>query len=385
MESWVAVMEQGWPYAVGLLAGAVVLALIVRASKKMDAPSEPALKTVPAAKVAVAPKAVDASADPASEAPVDAADPVDLATVSPVSLGERLKTGLSRTRGAFAGLGAVLQGDFTDELEEELEEILLTSDLGMQASTEVMARLRVRVERDGLKGDGIRDALKAVLLDIIAPCEAAFEPGPGTNVVMMVGINGAGKTTTLGKLAAQHKACGRSVTLAAGDTFRAAAVEQLKAWADRAGVPVIAQDTGADSASVIFDALASARAKDQDILLADTAGRLQNKDHLMDELSKVVRVLKKQDANAPHEVLLVLDAGTGQNAISQAELFTQAVGVTGIVLTKLDGTAKGGVAFAIALKFGLPIRYIGVGEGIEDLQAFSAQAFVDALFEPANA
>ncbi len=411
MESWVLLVEQGWPYAVGLVAGVLVVALIARASKKMDAPGDEATKPAsnkpakqssakpverraPAADpVQKTPAPVDPEPELAPDAPVSTTAPA--ATEAPVqavvqskpsvSLSERLKSGLSRTRGAFAGLGSVLQGEFTEELEEELEEILLTSDLGMQATTEVMDRLRARVKSEGLKGDGIRDGLKAVLLDIIAPCEAAFEPGEGTNVVMMVGINGAGKTTTLGKLAAQHKSQGRSVTLAAGDTFRAAAVEQLKAWAERADVPVIAQDTGADSASVIFDAFASARAKSQDILLADTAGRLQNKDHLMDELSKVVRVLKKQDESAPHEVLLVLDAGTGQNAISQAELFTQAVGVTGIVLTKLDGTAKGGVAFAIALKFGIPIRYIGVGEGIDDLQPFAAQAFVDALFEPASA
>jgi fused signal recognition particle receptor len=247
----------------------------------------------------------------------------------------------------------------------------------------VIENLRQAVKEKGLKGDQIHAELRAQLSAILAPCQGEWVPGQGTQVIMMVGVNGAGKTTTLGKLAAKHKAAGRSVMLAAGDTFRAAAVEQLKTWGERAQVPVVAQDTGADSASVIFDALSSARAKQTDILLADTAGRLQNKDHLMDELSKVVRVLKKQDEQAPHEVLLVLDAGTGQNALSQAELFTQAVGVTGLVLTKLDGTAKGGVAFAIADKMGLPIRYIGVGEGIADLQPFDADAFVAALFDDA--
>lgn len=323
---------------------------------------------------------------PEPEAELDAeapAVPLDPAP-SKLTLAERLKAGLSRTRGAFAGLGSLFEGEFTDELEEELEEVLLTSDLGMQTTTSVLERLRASVDSKKLTGDAIRDELKSILTDIITPCEAQWVPGEGTQVLMMVGINGAGKTTTLGKLAAQHKREGRRVVMAAGDTFRAAAVEQLRTWADRAGVPLIAQDTGADSASVIFDALASARAKEQDVLLADTAGRLQNKEHLMDELSKVVRVLKKQDETAPHEVLLVLDAGTGQNAISQAELFTKAVGVTGIVLTKLDGTAKGGVAFAIAQQFGIPIRYIGVGEGIDDLQPFQAKPFVDALFEPAQ-
>ena len=285
--------------------------------------------------------------------------------------------------GAFAGLGKLFEGEFTEELEEEIEETLLTSDLGMSVTQKVIENLRQAVKEKDLKGDQIHAELRAQLSAILAPCQGEWLPGEGTQVIMMVGVNGAGKTTTLGKLAAKHKAAGRSVMLAAGDTFRAAAVEQLKTWGERAQVPVVAQDTGADSASVIFDALSSARAKQTDILLADTAGRLQNKDHLMDELSKVVRVLKKQDEQAPHEVLLVLDAGTGQNALSQAELFTQAVGVTGLVLTKLDGTAKGGVAFAIADKMGLPIRYIGVGEGIADLQPFDADAFVAALFDDA--
>jgi len=197
----------------------------------------------------------------------------------------------------------------------------------------------------------------------------------------MVGVNGVGKTTTIGKLAQQFKRQGKSVMLAAGDTFRAAAVEQLQVWGQRNDIPVVAQHTGADSASVIFDAVEAAKARGVDVLIADTAGRLQNKAHLMDELKKVVRVMRKLDESAPHEVMLTLDAGTGQNAISQAKLFTEAVGVSGITLTKLDGTAKGGVIFAIADQFNIPIRYIGVGEGIDDLRPFVAEEFVSALFQ----
>ena len=358
------------PYAVGVLMGIGLVVWIAKRARQADqpTPSAPAVKREPAA-----------ASEPGQVA-TKAAEPVEDSQWR-----QRLSGGLTRTRGAFAGLGQLLQGEFTDELEEEIEDVLLSSDLGMAVTQKVIASLRAAVKDKGLKGDQIHAELRAQLSQILQPSQRQWTPGQGTQVVMMVGVNGAGKTTTLGKLAAKHKAAGRSVTIAAGDTFRAAAVEQLKAWGERAEVPVIAQDTGADSASVIFDALASARAKGVDILLADTAGRLQNKDHLMDELSKVVRVLKKQDPEAPHEVLLVLDAGTGQNALSQAELFTQAVGVTGLVLTKLDGTAKGGVAFAVAEQMGLPIRYIGVGEGIADLQPFDAEAFVAALFEQDNA
>ena len=200
----------------------------------------------------------------------------------------------------------------------------------------------------------------------------------------MVGVNGVGKTTTIGKLAKQFQAQGKSVMLAAGDTFRAAAVEQLQVWGERNDIPVIAQQTGSDSASVIYDAISSAKAKGVDVLIADTAGRLQNKSHLMEELKKVVRVMKKLDENAPHEVMLTLDAGTGQNALSQAQLFTEAVNLTGITLTKLDGTAKGGVIFAVADKFSIPIRYLGVGEGIDDLRPFNVDDFIDALFSKNN-
>ena len=359
------------PYLIGVLVGlGLVVWIAKRANSKDSSPQSPSTPAAPTA--TQSPATAEPDEQPTQE-PVPALDTSDWRT--------RLTGGLSRTRGAFASLGQLFQGEFTEELEEEIEEVLLTSDLGMSVTSKVLESLRQAVKEKGLKGEQIHNELREQLTQLLLPCQQSWQPGEGTQVIMMVGVNGAGKTTTLGKLAAQHKAAGRNVMLAAGDTFRAAAVEQLKTWGERANVPVISQDTGADSASVIFDALASARAKQVDVLLADTAGRLQNKDHLMDELSKVVRVLKKQDPDAPHEVLLVLDAGTGQNALSQAELFTKAVGVTGLVLTKLDGTAKGGVAFAIADQMGLPIRYIGVGEGIGDLQPFDAQAFVAALFD----
>lgn len=372
LQSWI----EFAPYLLGVLAGGGLVFWIGKRARQMDQPEPPKVKAEPTTQVPAGSPVATVQPEAIEEPQTAPAEPVEAANWR-----ERLAGGLSRTRGAFSGLGQLFQGEFTEELEEEIEEALLTSDLGMAVTQKVIERLRVAVKEKGLSGDQIHAELRVQLASILAPCQGEWAPGEGTQVVMMVGVNGAGKTTTLGKLAAKHKASGRSVMMAAGDTFRAAAVEQLKTWGERADVPVVAQDTGADSASVIFDALASARARGVDILLADTAGRLQNKDHLMDELSKVVRVLKKQDPEAPHEVLLVLDAGTGQNALSQAELFTKAVGVTGLVLTKLDGTAKGGVAFAIAEKMGLPIRYIGVGEGIADLQPFDADAFVDALFE----
>ena len=363
------------PYVIGILAGVGLVVWIARKAKVEQTPQAKA----PKAESKHTPQKISSETPVAPEPEAE----VELELTEDANWRARLSGGLTKTRGVFAGLGKLFEGEFTEELEEEIEETLLTSDLGMSVTQKVIENLRQAVKDKGLKGDQIHAELRAQLSAILAPCQGEWVPGEGTQVIMMVGVNGAGKTTTLGKLAAKHKAAGRSVMLAAGDTFRAAAVEQLKTWGERAQVPVVAQDTGADSASVIFDALSSARAKQTDILLADTAGRLQNKDHLMDELSKVVRVLKKQDEQAPHEVLLVLDAGTGQNALSQAELFTQAVGVTGLVLTKLDGTAKGGVAFAIADKMGLPIRYIGVGEGIANLQPFDADAFVAALFDDA--
>ncbi len=247
---------------------------------------------------------------------------------------------------------------------------------------EIIGRLTQRVSRKELTDPAaLQSALQEELLSLLQPCESPLDVSAHKPyVILMVGVNGVGKTTTIGKLARRFQDQGRSVMLAAGDTFRAAAVEQLQAWGERNNVPVVAQHTGADSASVVFDALQAAQARGVDVLIADTAGRLHNKDNLMEELKKVVRVLQKLDPEAPHEVMLVLDAGTGQNALAQADQFRQAVGVTGLSLTKLDGTAKGGVIFAIARKLGLPIRFIGVGEALEDLRPFEARQFIDALF-----
>ena len=302
----------------------------------------------------------------------------------------RLKRGLSRTGNQLSsGLGTLFLGKkvIDDELLEELESQLLMADMGLEATQRVVTDITGRVSRKELAdGKALMQATKAALLDIIRPCEQSLEPmGVAPFVILVVGVNGAGKTTTIGKLAHRLKAEGKSVMLAAGDTFRAAAVEQLQAWGERNDVPVIAQHTGADSASVLFDGLQAAKARGIDVLIADTAGRLQNKAHLMDELEKVVRVMRKLDPTAPHETLLVLDAGTGQNAVSQAEQFDKSVGVSGIVLTKLDGTAKGGVIFAIAQKLARPIRFVGVGEGVEDLRPFEAKPFIDALFDQREA
>ncbi len=258
------------------------------------------------------------------------------------------------------------------------------ADVGVTATTEIIDSLTEKLNRSQLKdGAALKEALKNELRTLLAGSREplAIDSGKKPWVMLVVGVNGVGKTTTIGKLARQFQNEGRSVMLAAGDTFRAAAVEQLQVWGERNKVPVIAQHTGADSASVIFDAVQSAQARDVDVVIADTAGRLQNKDNLMAELEKVVRVMKKLDDSAPHEVMLVLDAGTGQNALSQAQVFQQAVGVSGITLTKLDGTAKGGIVFAIARQLGLPIRYIGVGEQVEDLRPFEPETFVDALFD----
>ncbi|MEO9274570.1 signal recognition particle-docking protein FtsY [Marinomonas sp. 5E14-1] len=304
-----------------------------------------------------------------------------------LSWAQRIKAGLSRTRGGLGnGLSSVILGSkkVDDDLLEELETQLLMADVGIDATQALVNGLTDKLNRKELKdSDTLLTTLKSDMADILSNSQKTLEPvsKEGPFVILMVGVNGVGKTTTIGKLAKKYQAEGKSVMLAAGDTFRAAAVEQLQVWGERNNVPVVAQHTGADSASVIYDALESAKAKGVDVVIADTAGRLQNKENLMNELSKVVRVMKKLDENAPHEVMLVLDAGTGQNAISQAKLFSEAVGVSGITLTKLDGTAKGGIIFAIAKQFGLPIRYIGVGEQADDLRPFVAQEFVDALFE----
>jgi fused signal recognition particle receptor len=271
-----------------------------------------------------------------------------------------------------------------DDLLEDLETQLLMADVGVEATQSLINTLTEKLNRKELKDtDALMATLKGELKDILVNSEEPLDPTakPGPFVILMVGVNGVGKTTTIGKLAKKYQAEGKSVMLAAGDTFRAAAVEQLQVWGERNNVPVVAQHTGADSASVIYDAIESAKSKGVDIVIADTAGRLQNKANLMTELEKVVRVMKKLDVEAPHEVMLVLDAATGQNALSQAKLFTEAVGVSGITLTKLDGTAKGGIIFAIAKQFGLPIRYIGVGEQADDLRPFKSQEFIDALFD----
>ena len=297
----------------------------------------------------------------------------------------RLKRGLSRTSdGLVEGMGSLFLGakEIDSDVFEELETHLLMADVGVEATVEVIESLTLRVSRKELiRPEALRAALKEELLALLKPCQNPLSlDGKKPFVMLMVGVNGVGKTTTIGKLAKRFGKEGRSVMLAAGDTFRAAAVEQLQVWGERNAVPVIAQHTGADCASVVYDSVQAAQSRGIDVLIADTAGRLHNKDHLMDELEKVVRVMRKLDETAPHEVMLVLDAGTGQNALAQAAHFKSAVGVTGLCITKLDGTAKGGVIFAIAKKTGLPIRYIGVGEGVEDLRPFDAEQFIEALF-----
>ncbi|WOJ97505.1 signal recognition particle-docking protein FtsY [Congregibacter brevis] len=298
----------------------------------------------------------------------------------------RLKRGLGRTSDSLAsGFGNLFLGRKTidAQLLEELESQLLIADVGIEATSEIISRLTDRVSRKELADpEALMQSLRDELQSILLPCEKNLDVSTGAPfVILMVGVNGVGKTTTIGKLARRFQEEGRSVMLAAGDTFRAAAVEQLQHWGERHNVPVIAQHTGADSASVIYDALQAATARGVDVLIADTAGRLSNKSHLMDELSKVVRVMGKLNPDAPHEVMLVLDAGTGQNALAQAAQFRDAVGVTGLTLTKLDGTAKGGVIFAIAKRLGLPIRFIGVGESALDLRPFVAEEFIQALFD----
>lgn len=296
----------------------------------------------------------------------------------------RLKRSLLKTK---QNLGSGFMGLFRgkridDDLFEELEEQLLIADVGVNTTSKIIASLTEHASRRDLKdAEALYDRLKEEMAQILQAVDKPLDvSGHKPFVILMVGVNGVGKTTTIGKLARQFQAQGKSVMLAAGDTFRAAAVEQLQVWGQRNNIPVIAQHTGADSASVIFDAIEAAKARNVDVLIADTAGRLQNKSHLMEELKKIVRVMKKLDEEAPHEIMLTIDASTGQNAISQTKLFSEAVGLTGITLTKLDGTAKGGVIFSVADQFGVPIRYIGVGEGIDDLRPFQANDFIEALF-----
>ena len=297
----------------------------------------------------------------------------------------RFAAGLKKTRlNIGSGLLSLFKGKkIDDELFEELEEQLIVADIGVETTLRIIDNLTEHADRKQLKdAEVLYELLKKDLSDILHEVEKplVIDETKKPYVILMVGVNGVGKTTTIGKLAKKFQQEGKSVMLAAGDTFRAAAVEQLQVWGDRNDIPVIAQQTGADSASVLFDAMDAAQARGIDVLIADTAGRLQNKDHLMDELAKVVRIMRKKDPTAPHEIMLTIDAGTGQNAISQVKLFNQAVGLTGVTFTKLDGTAKGGIIFSIADQFKLPIRYIGVGEGIDDLREFNAKEFIDALF-----
>ncbi|MDK9365275.1 signal recognition particle-docking protein FtsY [Lelliottia wanjuensis] len=296
----------------------------------------------------------------------------------------RLKRSLVRTKENLgSGFISLFRGKkIDDDLFEELEEQLLIADVGVETTRKIIAKLTESASRKQLRdAEALYGLLKDEMGEILAKVDEPLNiEGKTPFVILMVGVNGVGKTTTIGKLARQFEQQGKSVMLAAGDTFRAAAVEQLQVWGQRNNIPVIAQHTGADSASVIFDAIQAAKARNIDVLIADTAGRLQNKSHLMEELKKIVRVMKKLDEDAPHEIMLTIDASTGQNAISQAKLFDEAVGLTGITLTKLDGTAKGGVIFSVADQFGIPIRYIGVGERIEDLRPFKSDDFIEALF-----
>lgn len=324
--------------------------------------------------------------DTVSDLPLAAAPIVQQEQERPTKEGffARLKRSLVKTRenlgSGFIGLFRGKKID--DDLFEELEEQLLIADVGVETTRRIITNLTQQANRKQLRdAEALYGLLKAEMAGILDKVDAPLDvAGKTPFVILMVGVNGVGKTTTIGKLARQYQAEGKSVMLAAGDTFRAAAVEQLQVWGQRNNIPVIAQHTGADSASVIFDAIQAAKARNVDVLIADTAGRLQNKSHLMEELKKITRVMKKLDEDAPHEVMLTIDASTGQNAISQAKLFHEAVGLTGITLTKLDGTAKGGVIFSVADQFGIPIRYIGVGEGIEDLRPFKASDFIEALF-----
>jgi fused signal recognition particle receptor len=335
-------------------------------------------------------KARGEQAAPADEAPQGviaepAAVPPEGATASKGGLFARLKSGLGRTRGSLTeGISHLLLGrrQIDDELLEEIETQLLVADLGVEATQAIIADLTRRVSRKQLTDSAalfsaLREEMAAMLQPVSVPLQ--IEKNDKPFVILVVGINGAGKTTTIGKLARRLQNEGKTVMLAAGDTFRAAAVEQLQVWGERNNITVIAQGSGADSASVIFDAVQAAQARKIDVVIADTAGRLHTQSNLMEELKKVKRVMGKLDDSAPHEVLLVLDAGTGQNALNQAQQFHQAVAVSGIALTKLDGTAKGGIIFANKMK--LPIRFIGVGESIDDLRVFEAGEFIDALFE----
>ncbi len=356
----------------------------VEADEAPTPPSEPAAENAPA------------PAEPAHQPP-PAPEPMPSAPAAPEESPQdedgdggfwtRMKQGMSKTRkGLGKGLADLLVGakEIDDEIFEEIETQLLVADVGVEATDVIVQALTDQVTREELvDADALYESLQNELRKLLVPVDQPMQIDGSKKpcVILMVGVNGVGKTTTIGKLACRFKGEGKSVMLAAGDTFRAAAVEQLQVWGERNDIPVVAQHTGADSASVVYDAVQAAQSRGADILIADTAGRLHTRGNLMDELTKVTRVMKKLIPDAPHEVLLVLDAGTGQNAINQAEQFRDAAGVTGLALTKLDGTAKGGILFALAKRTGLPIRFIGVGERLEDLRPFHAEEFVQALFE----
>ncbi|WP_028238402.1 signal recognition particle-docking protein FtsY [Stutzerimonas azotifigens] len=363
------------------------------------APEEPSRAELLAELQPVLEPAPQSESEPEPE-PEPADEPIEEPTPEPAPIEEpetpeppvkagffaRLRQGLSKTSASLGeGMASLFLGKkaIDDELLEEIETRLLMADVGVEATAVILQNLTRRVARKELNDSGaLYKALQEELAGLLRPVEQPLQVDAGRQpyVILVVGVNGVGKTTTIGKLAKKLQRDGKKVMLAAGDTFRAAAVEQLQVWGERNAIPVIAQHTGADSASVIFDAVQAAKARGIDVLIADTAGRLHTKDNLMEELKKVRRVIGKLDETAPHEVLLVLDAGTGQNAISQTKQFNQAVALTGLALTKLDGTAKGGVIFALAKQFGIPIRFIGVGEAIDDLRTFEADAFVQALF-----
>ncbi|WP_449122581.1 signal recognition particle-docking protein FtsY [Pseudomonas sp. MPG01] len=397
-EEPVALVEEAAPHITPDIPAPAALVLEVARAPVVEPVVEPApVVAEPVAPAFVAPVVQQPEPAPAP-APVVAAPvvPVEVVTEAPVEAPRteetkagffaRLKQGLSKTSASIGeGMASLFLGRKTidDDLLDDLETRLLTADVGVEATTQIIQRLTQKVARKELAdADALYKSLQAELAAMLKPVEQPLKIVSQNKpfVILVVGVNGAGKTTTIGKLAKKLQLEGKKVMLAAGDTFRAAAVEQLQVWGERNKIPVIAQHTGADSASVIFDAVQAAKARGIDVLIADTAGRLHTKDNLMEELKKVRRVIGKLDADAPHEVLLVLDAGTGQNAINQAKQFNQTVELTGLALTKLDGTAKGGVIFALAKQFGLPIRYIGVGEGIDDLRTFEAEPFVQALF-----
>ena len=360
----------------------------VEADEAPTPPSEPAAENAPA------------PAEPAHQPP-PAPEPMPSAPAAPEESPQdedgdggfwtRMKQGMSKTsKNLGKGLADLLVGakEIDDEIFEEIETQLLVADVGVEATDTIIGNLTDRVGRQELvHADALYEALQEELRNLLVPVDRPLEIDTSKKpyVILMVGVNGVGKTTTIGKLACRFKAEGKNVMLAAGDTFRAAAVEQLQVWGERNSIPVVAQHTGSDSASVVYDAVQAAQSRGADVLIADTAGRLHTRGNLMEELSKVTRVMKKLSPEAPHEVLLVLDAGTGQNAINQAEEFRDTAGVTGLVLTKLDGTAKGGILFALAKRTGLPIRFIGVGEQLEDLRPFNAEEFVQALFEDVTA